>query len=156
MRRVRRMSSQRGPLSSEKGSAIIEFALSFSLLFLIFSGLYQYGYFCWIYNGLEASVRDAAALAARLDYDGYGNGANFTTSLKNMVVFGSPDGGTTPVVPNLKTANVNITVKKDSAGIPNAVTVAIANFKVDTVFKTSTINKPVVTTQYFGGYKIQP
>ena len=150
------MSSQRGRLGSKKGSALIEFALSFSLLFLILSGIFEYGYFCWIYNGLESSLRDAAALAARLDYDGYGNGAAFTSSLKNMVVFGSPDGGTAPVVPNLNTANVNVTVRKDAAGIPQAVTVAITNFTVNTVFKIRTINKPFVTTQYFGGYKIQP
>ena len=150
------MKRNRRRCGSEKGSAIIEFALSFSLLFLVFSGVYEYGYFCWVYNALESSVRDGAALAGRLDYDAYAAGGGYRTAVQNMVVFGSPDGGASAVAPGLTTANVNVLVNADAAGVPASVTVGITNYQVNAVFKTRTINKPVVTTRYYGGYKVNP
>jgi len=43
------------------GNGAIEFALGFSVLFAVFSGVFQYGYSMWIYNALQTAVTDGAA-----------------------------------------------------------------------------------------------
>ena len=54
---------------SRHGSAVIEFALGWSVLWLLFSGVYQFGYAFYTYNSLLTSVANAAELGSKLDYD---------------------------------------------------------------------------------------
>src|SRR5690349_19127967 len=96
------------PRKSERGNAVLEFALGWSVLWMMFSGVYQVGYAFYAYNVLMTSVANAAQLGARLGYDTASPSA-YTTALKNMVVYGDTAAGTTPVLPNLTTANVSVT-----------------------------------------------
>jgi Flp pilus assembly protein TadG len=135
-----------------RGNAIVEFALSFSMLWVILGGVFQFGYTIYLYEGLANAVQNAAAFASRADF--VVGTSTFSDQVKNMVVYGSPIAGSTPLVPNLTTAKVSVTWTSDSAGLPLTVTVRIVNYTVAAVFNTFTFtNKPLCTMRYAGRYQ---
>src|SRR5579864_6385474 len=73
---------------SERGNALLEFALGFAVLWALFSGLYQFGYSFYVYNALMTSVANAAELGAKMNYD-TSNTSKFSTAVTNMVVYGN-------------------------------------------------------------------
>ena len=134
---------------SRRGSAIIEFALGWSVLWLLFSGVYQFGYAFYIYNSLLTSVANAAELGSKLDYD-TAHPSAYTTSLTNMVLYGDTVAGTKTLVPHLTSANVSVNVTLNN-GMPMDLTVSISNYQLDAIFKQFTFNgKPRATTVYAG------
>ncbi len=135
---------------SERGNAMLEFALGFSLLWSLFSGIYQIGYAYYIYDRLTVATANAVQLGSRLAYD-TGSPATFSTALKNMVLYGSETAGTYPIVPNLTAANVAVDAHLDANGIPRYVTVNITNYTINALFTSFTLpNKPGATGQYYG------
>lgn len=135
-----------------RGNAAIEFALSFSLLWACFAGVFQFGYTLFVYNGLNAAVAAGARYASRVDFDAPNH--RFVTAVQNVVVTGSPDGGGTPLVPHLSTANVDVSWTLDSKGVPQTITVSIQRYTVNAVFTTFNFsNKPSLTVRYSGVYK---
>ena len=142
---------QRIGKKSERGNAVLEFALGWSVLWLIFSGVYQFGYNFYVYNQLMTSVANAAELGSKMSYD-TGDTTTFTNALKNMVLYGDTTAGTTTTVRNLTAANVNVAVTTDAtSGIPRDITITIVNFAIDGFFQSFTINgKPRATTMYYG------
>jgi Flp pilus assembly protein TadG len=133
----------------ERGNAVIEFALGLSVLALLFTGIFQFGWSFYQYNRVQTLVSNAAVLAARLDFDA-DQPALYTTAIKNAVVYGSPGGGTIPIVSGLSTANVNVNVNP-SGGMPTDVTITVRSFTIDAVFaRYNMTNKPRVTSVYMG------
>ena len=98
--------------SRERGHAVVELAFVWTFLWLLITGVYQFGNAFFIYNRLEAATSNAAMLGSRMNYDLADSGASFTTQVKQMAVYGDPGGGSTPLVPSLTTANVNVNVTK--------------------------------------------
>jgi Flp pilus assembly protein TadG len=144
--------------SRERGEALIEFALSFFLLFAAFSGIFRFAYSFYCYNALVAAVREGARYASLKPYDSTTTTptANFLTAVQNMVVYAdpSPPGGTKPVVPGILPVNVALTVTGGGTGTltaPTQMTVAISGFTIDAVFGTWNLNgKPNCTFSYMG------
>jgi len=135
---------------SERGNALLEFALGFSLLWMLFSGVYQIGYAYYIYDRLTVATADAVQLGSRLPYD-TGSPSTFSTALKNMVLYGSETAGTYPIVPNLTAANVAVDPHLDSNGIPRYVTVNITGYTINALFTSFSLpNKPGATGLYYG------
>lgn len=134
---------------SERGHALLEFALGFSLLWALFAGIYQFGYSFYVYNTVLTSVGNAAELGSKMTYD-TGSPSTYTTALQNMVVYGSTTAGSTPIVPGLATSNVTVTVNP-AGGIPTDITITINNYTIDAVFTRFTFNgKPRGTAVYMG------
>jgi len=134
---------------SERGNALLEFALGFSVLWALFAGIYQFGYSFYIYNTMLTSVGNAAELGSKMTYD-TASPSTYTSALKNMVVYGNTTAGTTPIVPGLATSNVTVTVNP-AGGIPTDLTITINNFTIDAVFTRFTFNgKPRGTAVYMG------
>ena len=135
------------------GNALIEFALAFGFLFPVLTGTFQFGYAFFVYNELQTAVREGARYAAFKTYDSGSStpSAAFTTSVQNAVVYGNPAGGTTPIVPNLTTNNVNLTVTWTN-GMPTQMVVSIQNYTIDAFLRTFTINKPSASFNYVGVY----
>jgi hypothetical protein len=132
-----------------KGNAIVEFALSWALISMIFTGVYQFGYSLYIYNSLQTAVSGAAKLGQRIDYD-TGNPTAYATKLKNMVLYGDTTAGTSPIIPGLTASHVMVTPTL-VGGIPTAVTVAINGYTINAIVGTMTLNeKPSVTMPYSG------
>ena len=138
------------PRTSERGNAMLEFALGWSLLWMLFSGIYQIGYAYYIYDRLTVATANAAELGSRLAYD-TGNPTAYSTALKNMVLYGSETAGTYPVAPGLTTANVAVSAHLDGNGIPRYVTVNITNYTINALFTSFSLpNKPGATGLYYG------
>jgi Flp pilus assembly protein TadG len=137
------------PKKSERGNALVEFAIGWSLLWFLFFGVYQFGYAFYIYNTLMTQVANAAELASKLDYDS-ANLSAYQTKLQNMVVYGDETStNLNPVVPGLATSNVNVTLNNTT--IPQDVTITVTGYTIDAFFtKFALNNKPRATVAYYG------
>lgn len=139
--------------NGRRGHAVLEFAVGFSVLWAIFAGVYQYGYSFYVYNRLMSAVSNAAELGSKISYD-TGNASSFTTTLQNMVLYAdetAPSQNASPIVSGLTSANVNVSVTTDAAGMPRDVTITIVNYTINGFFGSITLNgKPRATTLYFG------
>ena len=135
------------------GNALIVFALAFGFLFPVLTGTFQFGYAFFVYNELQNAVRQGARYAAYKTYDSSSAtpSTTFANSVKNAVVYGNPAGGTTPIVPSLTTANVNLQVTFTS-GVPEMMTVSIQNYTLDAFLRTFSISKPAASFSYVGVY----
>jgi Flp pilus assembly protein TadG len=138
----------------QRGNVAIEFALSFAFLFAVFTGVFRFGYAFYQYNHLENAVRGGARYASLRTYDSATEtpSAEYLTAVRNMVRYGSPAGGATPIAPGLTADRVSVTMTMDR-NVPHRVTVAIVNYQIDTVFTTFTLdNKPKVSFPYLGRF----
>ena len=132
-----------------RGSAAIEFALSFTLLWLLLSAGFQYGYSIFAYESLLNAVAGAARYAARVDFDEPNH--TFVAGVKNMAVYGSPTGGAAALAPELTVDNISVTWTVDATGLPLTITVSIVNYTVHPVFQSlSWSGKPSVTVRFAG------
>jgi Flp pilus assembly protein TadG len=146
----RPVADRAGRGSRERGHAVVEFALGFTLLWMIFSGVYELGTAFYAYNVLKTSVSNAAQLGSRLEYD-TAHPSDYSAKLKNMVVYGDVTAGTAPQLPGLTTGNVNVSLNLDDNNMPRGVTVSITGYSLDALFKTFNLNgKPRATTAYLG------
>lgn len=118
-----------------RGSSFIELAIMFPLLIGLFLGVWQFGYSFYVYGELEQAVRAGARYASLLSYDP-ANVTGYQNAVKNVVVYGDPAGGTTPVAHGLLTSNVNVTVSFNGAE-PIGVTVAINGYQLPAALYTT-------------------
>ncbi|HTA70034.1 MAG TPA: TadE/TadG family type IV pilus assembly protein [Bryobacteraceae bacterium] len=148
------MKPRRTKKTDQRGSVFIEFALSFLVLFSIFTGAFEFGYAFYSYNTLVNAVREGARYASLKPYDSASStpSTDFNTAVQNMVVYAnpSPSNHATPILHGLSTSNVNLTVLT-SGSAPVQMTVSISNFSIDAVFGTVTLNgNPSVSFPYLG------
>jgi Flp pilus assembly protein TadG len=142
----------------ERGNALIEFALSFFLIFAMFAGIFRFGYSFYVYNTVVNAVRNGARYASIKPYDSITTTPSnaFASDVKKMVVYGDPNAanGARPVVPGLTTAHVQLTVTGSLAGsltAPTAITVSINGFNIDAVFGSLNLDgKPKASFPYTG------
>jgi Flp pilus assembly protein TadG len=140
-----------------RGNAMVEFAMSVSLLFPMFVGTFQFGYAFFHYNRLISLVRAGARYGAIRTYDSSTSTPTsaYVTSVRNVVVYGSPNGGTTSLISGLTTDAVNISVTM-AGGTPDMITVTISDFSLDAVVKSLRwSNKPSASFRFEGRYAPQ-
>lgn len=138
--------------TDERGSVLVEFALAFILLITIFAGAVEFGYALFAYNTLVNAVHQGSRYASLKPYDSASSTPStaFLSAVQNMVVYGNPAGGTTPVLRGLATSNVQLSVLT-SGGAPLQVTVSITGYSIDAVFGTFNLNgKPSCSFPYLG------
>jgi len=131
---------------------LIEFTLTVTTLVVLFLGAWQFGYAFYVYAELDQAVRAGARYAALRTYDSgtATPAADFLIAVRNVVVYGDPAGGSSPIVPGLTTGNVSLTVTFTNAA-PASVAVAVTNFQISALFSTVTLsNKPVSQFPYMG------
>jgi len=134
------------------GMAAVELCLGATVLLAAFFGTWEIGYTVIQYDRLLTNVAQAAHYAALIPYDSATDtpSSTFLTSVKNMVLYGAPTAGTTPVVSGLTAANVSLTVTF-SSGIPSTIQVSITGYTINALFGVYTLNgKPQVTFPYQG------
>ncbi len=156
LRFARKLVRERG------GNAMLEFAIGSGVLVAAFVGTFQFGYSFLQYNNLENAVVRSAHYAALIDYHSANDTPDsaFQTAVQNMVLYGSPTAGTTPVLPGLTTSNVRVTAcgvvnacpgYGSALGIPQEITVSISGYTINAIFAQNTLNgKPTVTFEYQG------
>src|SRR5258707_11043375 len=114
--------------SGQRGNGAIEFAIGFSVLWAIFSGVFQYGYSMYVYNALQNAVTDGAAYASRADI--CATNSTFSNQVQALVIYGDPAATSGPTrVPGLATSNVSVTSTPST--FPTTVTVRITGFTVN-------------------------
>lgn len=135
---------------AQSGSALVEFAISFSVVWLLFSGVYSFGYSLYIYNRLQTAVANAVQLGATWDYDS-SNASTYTTAIRNMVLYGDTSTGTSPIVPNLSASHVLVSIGTDAKQVPRDVQVSVSGYSIKSVFQTIVLTgKPRAITRYTG------
>lgn len=137
---------------AQRGNASVEFAMSFALLWSVVSGVYQLGHSLYVYNQLSVAMSNAARFAGR---DGIGAvKTTFSDRIKNVAVYGNPEGTGEAMVKGLSTSNIDVDIEEDTAGVPRNVTVSVNQFQVDGVFwSTNLVDKPYSTVKYAGRYQ---
>jgi hypothetical protein len=68
-----------------------------------------------------------------------------------MAVYGNPDGTGQPIVAGFTRANVNVAMTF-LEGVPGRVAVGVTDYRIDGMFASFTMQKPVATFQYMGRY----
>jgi Flp pilus assembly protein TadG len=137
---------------NRRGMAIVEFALGSGVLLATFSGTFGVGYSLIQYNELETAVAQGARYASMVPYDSATStpSAAFQSAVQNMVLYGSPVAGSSPVLSGLSAGNVNLTVTFAN-GVPSSMQVSISGYTINALFGTYTLTgKPQVTYPYQG------
>ena len=80
---------------------MVEFAIGATLFLTVMFGVIEFGRALWVHNALSDAARRGARYAVI-------HPATDSVAVKNVVVYGDPAGGSTPLVDNLTTANVNV------------------------------------------------
>jgi Flp pilus assembly protein TadG len=137
---------------------MIEFALASFVIIPLFLGTFQFGYTFYVYNLLCTQMRAGARYASLTTFKGSGGDA-FKTAVKNMVMYGNPDGTGTLIEPGLTASQIDVEVKSatgvDASAtiLPSYVTVTTVNYSVNAVITTFNFNgKPIVRFPYLGRY----
>ena len=139
---------------SRGGNAMVEFAIGAGILTSVFTGTFSYGYTFYRYNTLLGAVSAGARYASMRPYDSTTTTpkVSFRDAVRNVVVYGNPSGGSSPVVPGLTTSNVTLEVGFND-GVPSTMTVYVTGYSFSTIFGTTTLtNKPRVRYAYQGLY----
>lgn len=125
---------------NERGSTLVEFAIGATVFMTAMFGVLEFGRALWTHNALTDAARRGARYAtmhAPADAD----------SVKNVVVYGDPAGGGQPMLPNLSTANVNVTYNNFGLN-DGTVSVSITGYQFQFVVPIvgTTITMPSYTT----------
>src|SRR5688572_24928389 len=87
--------------NGQRGATLVEFSIAATVFLMSMFAVLEFGRALWTHNALTDAARRGARYAAVHRSDEINN-------VKNVVVYGDPDGGTNPVVNNLSTTNVNV------------------------------------------------
>lgn len=126
--------------NSERGGTLVEFAIAATVFISSMFAVLEFGRALWVHNALADAARRGARYAVI-------NPATNTAQVKNVVVFGDPAGGSTPLVNNLTTANVS--VDYNGFGLNDGtVSVSITGYEFQFVVPLigTTITMPSYTT----------
>ncbi len=96
---------------SERGTAIVEFALTASFFLMVIMAIVSGGHLFFTHNALVESTRRGARYAAsqcKPNLADCPDSATSLTRIRNVVLYGTPTAGTTPLVYNLQPSNVTV------------------------------------------------
>ncbi len=129
---------------SERGSTLVEFAIGASVFCVAMFGVMEYGRVMWTHNALSDAARRGARYAVN-------HAAGDAAAVKNVVVYGTPEGGGKPVVENLTTTNVQVQYSNFGLGA-GTVSVSITGYQFRFIIPVvgTTINMPNYNTTLTG------
>lgn len=133
---------------NEEGKTLVEFAIAGGVFLMIMFGVIEFGRLYWTHSALRDAARRGVRYASIRRSDAAGQQA-----VKNMVVYGNPNGGTTPLVNGLTTSNVALEyVNYDGVQLSSRATVKITNYKFKFLVPLlgGTINMPAYRTSLPG------
>jgi Flp pilus assembly pilin Flp len=128
----------------ETGATLVEYAIGASVVIMAIFGVLEFGRALWAHNALSDAARQGARYAV-LHPEG-------DPGVKNVVVYGDPDGGTQPLLPEMTIDNVIVTYSGDFSVNSGTATVTITNydFKFVLPFMPTTITMPASSTTLTG------
>ena len=130
--------------SSERGTTLVEFSIAATVFLTAMFGVIEFGRALWVHNALSDAARRGARYAVL-------HSASDVAGVKNVVVYGDPAGGSKSTVPNLTTANVNVTYSGFGLNT-GTVSVSVTNYQFQFVIPLigTTITMPNYTTTLTG------
>ena len=115
------MITRKSNRNDQRGATLVEFAIAATVFLSVMFAVLEFGRALWVHNALTDAARRGARYAVL-------HAASDSNSVKNVVVYGDPAGGTKPVVDNLTTANVD--VNYSNFGLDGGtVSVTITNYQ---------------------------
>ena len=115
------MISTKSLRNNQRGATMVEFAIGATVFLGLMFAVVEFGRALWVHNALTDAARRGARYAVL-------HAASDADSVKNVVVFGDPVGGSNPVVNDLTTANV--IVSYSNFGLDGGtVSVTITNYQ---------------------------
>jgi hypothetical protein len=125
----------------ECGATLVEFSIAATVFLMAMFAILEFGRVLWTHNALTDAARRGARYAV---LHTPGN----ETAVKNVVVYGDPGGGSTPVVQGLD-PDANVTVTYNSFGLDQGtVSVGIKDYQFQFVIPivSTSITMPKYTT----------
>lgn len=108
-------------IKDQRGIALVEFSIAATVVLTVIFGVLEMSRLFWTANTLVEATRIGARFAVI-------NAPN-ADAVKNIVVFGTPAGGTTPVVSGLSVNDVTVTYSEDFGLGNGRANVSINNFQ---------------------------
>lgn len=148
---------------SERGTAILEFALTASVFLMMIMAIVSGGHLFWTHNALVEATRRGARYAANQCKPTTTTCPDYATTIervRNVVLYGTPTAGTAPLVHNLQPSNVTVeySVNTAPAGEPptdfgvarGTVSVKIENYDYTFAVSATLIPMPPYQTTVAG------
>jgi Flp pilus assembly protein TadG len=139
--------------NSERGTATVEFALTAAFFLMMIMAIVSGGHLFFTHNAMVESTRRGARYAATLARPATeACQTNSTTvgPVKNMVLYGTPTAGTTPLVNNLQASNVSVCYSEDYGVAQGTVSVRIENYSYTFAVAGRLIQMPTYKTTVTG------
>ncbi|MDX2034505.1 MAG: TadE family protein [Blastocatellia bacterium] len=128
----------------ERGATLVEFAITGSVFLFAFFGVLDFGRLLWTHNALADAARQGARHAVS-------NSVGSTTEIRNVVVYGNPAGGASPIVTGLTTNNVEIVYDNVGLGRGTAtIRITGYQFRFVTLFLAADLEMPDYQTTLTG------
>jgi len=107
---------------NERGASLVEFSIAATVFLISIFAVLEFGRALWVHNALADAARKGARYAVL-------HNASAGANVKNVVVYGDPAGGSSPVVDNLDVSNVNVTYAANYGLDKDTVTVSITGYQ---------------------------
>ena len=138
---------------SERGAATVEFALTASVFIMMIVGIISGAHLFFTHNAMVEATRRGARYAAtqcKPDLAGCPNSAGTLDRVQNVVLYGTPEVGTTTLVHNLQRANVTVAYSSDFGVGQGNVSVKIDNYSYIFGVSGTSISMPKYQTTLIG------
>ncbi|HEY8226431.1 MAG TPA: TadE/TadG family type IV pilus assembly protein [Pyrinomonadaceae bacterium] len=145
--------NRRSKPNSERGAAVVEFTLVASFFLMMLCAIVSGGHLFFTHNAMVEATRRGARYAAtqcKPNLSGCPGSAGTVDRVKNMVLYGTPTAGTTPLVYNLQASNITVTYSNDFNIAAGTVSVQIDNYQYVFAVGGLTINMPHYHTTVTG------
>ena len=104
----------------ERGATLLEFAIGATVFLTLMFAVVEFGRCLWTHNALSDAARRGARYAIN-------HPSTDKSAVRNIAVYGNPEGGTKPLVDNLTTSNVEVQYSNYGLG-EGTVSVSITNY----------------------------
>ena len=112
----------------ERGAALLEFTLAATVFLVVIFGTLEFGRLLWVHNALADATRRAARYAVTR---GKNNdpASDAQKAIKNVAVYGNPEGAGNPLVDGLTPGKVKIVFSDDYGLGAGSVSVEIEQYE---------------------------
>jgi len=129
---------------NQRGASLVEFSIGATVFLMAMFAVIEFGRVLWTHNALADAARRGARYAAV-------NEQADMADVKRVVVYGNPAGGTSPVVSNLTTDNVDVNYAGFGLDVGTVqVTIKDYDFKFSVPLVSKKISMPKYTTTLTG------
>ncbi|HLO00720.1 MAG TPA: TadE family protein [Pyrinomonadaceae bacterium] len=138
---------------SERGTAIVEFAITAAFFLMIIMAIISGGHLFFTHNAMVESTRRGARYAATQCKPALAGCIGSDTSLervKNVVLYGTPTAGSAPLVNGLTPANIQVDYSNDFGVAQGTVSVKIVTYTYTFAVAARVINMPPYQTTVVG------